>query len=213
MKSYLIMLALLFTVHAACPAQEHPVGVATTNNKGSEPHPSWFIGTNPIAVLAAFQWEDNVKRYMPVVAGLECGFSLTGGYFRSPKQMLETRFAAGNIHQIARVVQWHLGMNYFPLKKNHRWFNDFYLGGFFKFWDYTNRYTKIHFYNIAPYLTLGYLFDLKPIFVDVRLNQTVAVYSWSNLKHSSAGMDWFLSPWPKFLPVMPSLTFSLAWRF
>lgn len=156
--------------------------------------------------------EDNVKRYIPEVSGLEYVFSLTGGYFHSPKQMIETRFAAGNIHQIARVVQWHIGMNYFLLKDSDKWFRNFYPGGFVKFWDYYNRLTKIHFDNIAPYFTLGYLFDMHSILVDVRINQTVAVSTWSSLKHSSAGTDWFFSPWPQFLSVMPSLTISLGWK-
>jgi len=73
---------------------------------------------------------------------------------------------------------------------------NFYTGGFVKFWDYYNRLTKIHFMNIAPYITIGYWREFKALVVDFRLNQTFAIYSWSNLEHSSAGMDWFFFPGP-----------------
>lgn len=213
MKQHLFAFSLFIALHSFCMAQQTALPSAQKHNAGADRCKTYYIGTNPISVIAAFQLQDNIKRYIPEVSGLEYGFSLTGGYFTGPKHMLETRFAAGNIHQISRVVQLHAGLNYFLFTHSGKWSDDFYIGGFIKFWDYYNRLTKIHFYNIAPYLTFGYVFDLNRVLVDVRMNQTVAVYSWSSLIHSSAGMDWFFSPWPEFLPIMPSLTVSLAWRF
>jgi len=171
-----------------------------------------YIGTNPISYIAALQLGDTFKRYIPEVTGLEYGFSLIGGYFITPKQTLEARVSIGNIHQISRVGQLHLGTNYFIFRNSTKWYRNFYSGGFFKFWDYHNRLTEIHFYNIAPYITIGKIFEINPIILDIRINQTVAIYSWSSLEHSSSGTDWFFSPWPKFIPVMPSLTFSITYK-
>ena len=191
MKNLLRSIIALFLIFSYAHSQENiTISNEKDKNRNNEKN-IYYIGINPFSFVAAFQLQDNVKRYIPFVSGLEYGFSLTGGHFISSKQILEARFSLGNIHQVSRVGQLHLGTNYFILQNSNKWFSDFYIGGFFKFWDYYNRLTKIHFYNIAPYLTIGYLVELKPILLDIRLNQTIAVYSWSNLEHSSAEMDWF----------------------
>lgn len=209
MKRFMLVISVMFMLFSFAYSQENIIDKNEQKNKND----IYYVGINPVSYIASFQLQDDIKRYIPEVSGLEYGLSLTGGYFINPTQILEARFSWGNTHQIARVAQLHLGMNYFILKNSNKSFNNFYIGSFLKFWDYYNRLTKIHFYNIAPYLTIGYLFQLEPILLDIRINQTFAVYSWSTLKHSSAGTDWFFSPWPEFLSVMPSLTFSIAWEF
>jgi len=204
MKYFALIILVIFLMISFISAQENKFQKHTWNE--------YYIGINPISYISAFQLSDEIKRYIPEVAGLEYGFSVLGGYFQSSKQRMEARFSIGNLHQVARVGQFHFGTNYHMFKRSEKWFKDLYLGGFIKYWDYYNKLTKVHFYNIAPYVVAGFLFEIKQILLDVRLNQTFAVYSWSSLEHSSAGVDWFFSPWPKFLPVMPSLTFSVAWR-
>ena len=201
-------LALFFLIYCSFYSQS----IAQIDNSSNpEYFKKYYIGINPIAIPAAFQLQEDVKRYIPVVTGLEFGFNVVGGYFLNSNHLLETRLALGNIHQIAFVGQLHAGTNYFFFKRKSY---GFYGGGFLKFWDYYNRYTKIHFYNIAPYVSVGFWKEVKRfILIDVRLNQTIAVHSWSSLEHSSSGTDWFFSPWPKFLAVMPSLTVTLGWRF
>jgi hypothetical protein len=173
----------------------------------------YYVGMNPVSVAASFQLADNVKRYIPEVSGLEYGFSLVCGTHFRYDHALEYRMAVGNIHQISRVTQFHLGTNYFMLKKLRSWPRHFYIGAFMKFWDYHNRMTKVHFYNVSPYVVFGYTFDMKRILLDIRLNQTIAVHSWSSLEHSAPASDWFFSPWPEFFKVMPSLSFTVAYAF
>ncbi|MBN1543785.1 hypothetical protein JW992_16700 [candidate division KSB1 bacterium] len=204
MKHRLLLLLLIFS---ALPAASQQTGNHNPSDAGVE-NP-FYVGTNPVSFIAALQLPDAVKRYIPEVSGLEAGFSVVGGYAVTPSQILETRVAIGNIHQVARVSQVHLGGHYFPLQNSAR-FNSFYVGGYVKFWDYTNRLTKVHFYNLSPYAAIGYRIEFKPLLLDLRLNQTIAVHSWSSLEHSSAGTAWFFSPWPEFLAVMPSLTLTVA---
>lgn len=213
MRFYFLILYLLVSIYSVGQCQEKPEPNSNRHYLQKTISNRYYFGTNPLAYLAAFQLQDNFKRYIPEVSGLEYGISAVGGYFLSPKQILETRVSVGNIHQISRVGQLHLGSNYLMFKNHSNWYRNFYFGGFFKLWDYYNRLTKIHFYNIAPYVAAGYMFEIKPFLLDVRLNQSVAIYSWSSLEHSSAGSDWFLSPWPEFLPVMPSLSISICWLF
>ena len=72
--------------------------------------------------------------------------------------------------------------------------------------------TKVHFYNLVPYLSIGYWIETKPLFFDFKINQTITIYSWSSLPHTSAGADWFFSPWSSFVPVLPTITFTVGWE-
>lgn len=208
MKRMIYLTVLLFALLSPIYA-----GTGNLDPQPAETGHRFYIGTNPLSYVAALQVQDNLKRYIPEAAGLEYGLSLIGGYFLNPHLSLESRLSWGNIHQVARIGQIHAGVNCFLFKNSNRWYDDFYIGAYLKFWDYRNKLTKVDFYNIAPYISCGHAFDWKPFIFDVRLNQTVAIYSWSNLEHSSAGADWFFSPWPEFIPVMPSFSFSLIWMF
>lgn len=204
MKRFLLALFVCWFLVSPSLAQQSANDQSAISKK-------YYLGVNPLAIPAAFQLQEDVKRYIPVVTGLEYGFNAVSGYFLKPNHLLETRLALGNIHQIAFVGQLHAGTNYFFFKRKSY---GFYGGGFLKFWDYYNRHTKIHFYNIAPYLAIGFWKEIKQsVLVDVRLNQTIAVHSWSSLDNSASGTDWFFSPWPKFLAVLPLLTVTVGWRF
>lgn len=145
-----------------------------------------------------------------------CGvrtLAVCGGYFLNSHQAIETRLSLGNVHQMAFVGQLHLGTNYFILDKLNIMNKGLYCGGYLKFWDYYNKLTEIHFFNVVPYLTIGYWHEFEPIILDFRINQTLAIFSWSSLEHTSSGSDWFFSPWPAFVPVLPTITFTVGYRF
>jgi len=174
----------------------------------------WYIGTNPLAIPMGFSIKAEIKRFAPIAAGNEYGANLAGGYFFRPNQSVEGRLSLSNIHQVAFVGQFHLGTNYF-LQKNKilNGQKGWYVGGYAKYWDFYNRLTQVHFHNISPYLSLGYTKAMNRFLFDFRLNQTLAVYSWSSLEHTRAGIDWMLSPWPEFIPVLPTLTLTVSYKF
>ena len=177
-------------------------------------HSDWYIGTNPVAIPLGFGIKPEIKQFLPIVAGNEYGANLAGGYFFRPNQSVEGRFSLSNVHQVAFVGQFHLGTNYFLQKnKTLKGKKGWYVGGYAKYWDFYNKETDIHFHSISPYLSLGYMKAKNRFIFDFRLNQTLAAYSWSNLEHTSAGADWMLSPWPEFIPVLPTLTFTVSYTF
>lgn len=175
---------------------------------------SWYLGTNPVAIPLGFSIKPEVKRFLPIAAGNEYGANLAAGYFFRPNRTIEGRLSLSNIHQVAFVGQFHLGTNYF-LQKNKvsEGKKGWYFGGYVKYWDFYNRLTHIHFHNISPYLSLGYTKVKKRFLFDFRLNQTLAVYSWSSLEYSRAAADWMFSPWPEFIPVMPTITCTISYKF
>ncbi|MBN2413104.1 hypothetical protein JXQ31_15565 [candidate division KSB1 bacterium] len=213
MKTLKITLLLLFLVsEMVFPQQDLQTGLQ--KNPGlTLNEPKFYAGINPLALPAAFQVQDDVKRYLPIMTGLEYGFAVSGGYFFNSNHCIESRLALGYVNKLAFTGQLHAGSNYFLFRKLNIRPKNLYIGGFIKFWDYYNRYTKVHFLNLSPYLTLGYRKQIGRLFYDIRLNQTIFVYSWSSLEHTSPGHDWFFSPWPAFIPVLPTFTFTIGWMF
>ncbi len=174
---------------------------------------NWYLGTNPVAIPLAFAIKPELKRFLPIAAGNEYGANLAAGYFFRPNQSVEGRLSLSNIHQVAFVGQFHLGTNYFLQKdKILNGQKGWYVGGYAKYWDFYNRLTHIHFHNISPYLTLGYMKAKSRFLFDFRLNQTLAVYSWSSLEYTRAGIDWMLSPWPEFIPILPTPTLTVCYK-
>ncbi len=174
---------------------------------------AWYIGTNPVAIPLGFSIKDEVKRFLPIATGNEYGANVVGGFFFRPNQNVEGRLSLSNIHQVAFVGQFHLGTNYYFLnsklsKNNMGW----YIGGYAKYWDFYNRQTDIHFHNISPYISAGYTFSAKRLQVDLRINQTLAVYSWSSLEHTKGNAAWMFSPWPEFISVIPTITLTMLYK-
>ncbi len=172
-----------------------------------------YVGGNPFSLLMSLPLKDEIRRFGPILAGNEYGVNFVAGYRLSQKQLLEARLAFGPVHQVANVLQVHFGAQHFFQKEEKALPHGLYSGISVKYWDFYNRLTQVHFHNLSPYITAGYAFPInEKIRFDLRLNQTVAVFSWSSLEHTGAGADWFLSPWPEFIPVLPTLSLTISWN-
>lgn len=172
-----------------------------------------YLGINPLSYALVLPLQEDIKRYSPVLAGNEYGISLVAGCSLKKRISLETRIALGNIHQVASVKQLHAGIIVHPfIKKENKDVFPLYTGVFLKIWDYHNRLTDISFYNACPYFVIGYQFSRKRWITDIRMNQTLAIVSWTNLEDSTGGASFFLSPWPGLIKVLPTLTCTIAYK-
>lgn len=172
----------------------------------------WFAGVNPLSYAMAFPLKEEIKRFGPVAAGNEYGFNAVGG-FHSGRWHSEARISLGKIHQVAFVGQLHAGTNYhFMYTSKNNTGNSFYLGGYLKYWDYSNVLTSIHFHNVSPYLAAGRQWHIKRWMIDARLNQTICIVSWSDIENSGVGSSWYLSPWPGFIKVLPTAGLTIAYK-
>lgn len=170
----------------------------------------WRLGINPVALPSGCNINDDLKRYLPLAAGLEYGAALSAGLETGRNSFAELRLVLGKPNRLAFVPQLHLGHAWFPWHSNRS--GGFYLGPFIKLWDYYNSATEIHFFNLAPYAAFGWQFTAGRWILDLRLSQTLFVFSCSTLEHSSPGIGWALSPWPDFLPVIPLLSCTVSFR-
>ena len=143
----------------------------------------------------------------------EHGLSFNGGYFISKNGALETRISIAKTNQISFAPQIHFGYNFFLLNHFNVSEKKLYVGAFTKFWDFYNIEKDIHFFNIVPYVTVGYLWQIGNFNLDLRLNQTIAAVSWSTMEHTSTGAEFFFSPMRSFSPVLPYLSFNVEYRF
>jgi hypothetical protein len=188
-------------------------GISGLAQNNPERSTDWYIGTNPVAIPLGFSIKDEAKRFLPIAAGNEYGANVVGGYFFRPNQNVEGRLSLSNIHQVALVGQFHLGTNYYfqkgKINKNKK---GWYIGGYTKYWDFYNRQTDVHFHNLCPYVSAGYTFTVKQLLLDLRVNQTLAVYSWSSLEHTRGNAAWMFSPWPEFIPVLPTITLTISYK-
>jgi hypothetical protein len=178
--------------------------------------------------------------YMPVFTNFEYGFSLNTGVFLKSAHQIESIVTFGPADQFIWLTQLHLGYQIYPVDlichlplinkklaakreqnnflKNHPNTHKFYdplrkglyIGAFAKYMDLYNYYTTTHYMSIIPYITLGYWLELGRIFIDIRVNQTLAALSWSTLNHSQAAFSYFFSPLPSFLLVVPYVSFHIG---
>ncbi len=198
MKKKLIFLAIVLGLAFRIYAQEIP---------------DFYIGTNPISLSLALPIKEDIKRIAPVLSGNEYGLSLVGGYYLNPQIVLEARLAWGRLHKIATVNQFHAGMMVHPfVKNNSKALKRIYAGLFAKIWDYHNRLTGINFYNLSLYAVIGYQCGKGRWIADFRLNQTLAIVSWTDLEHTKPGTSAFFSPWPNLIKVLPTFSCTINYR-
>ncbi len=199
MKTKTLILILLLCCISVVKAQD------------SDKMRKFYVGTNPLSYLLSVQVDEKINRFAPIISGNEYGFNICAGYQLKPKLQTELRFSFGNIHQYARVTQLHLGLNYFVGRKIYENQNfGLYGGVFLKTWNYHNRLTEINFYNMSPYITLGYKWSIRRVFIDLRMNQNIMVFSATSLDNTKPGRSWFFSPYPELIPVLPTINLSIG---
>ena len=174
---------------------------------------TFYVGTNPLSYTLSFPLQEDIKRMAPILSGNEYGFSLVGGYYFKPQIALEARLSSGRLHKISSVSQLHTGMMVHPFFKNRsKALKQFYTGIYAKVWDYRNRLTHIHFYHLSPYAVMGYRCNKNRWVIDFRLNQTLAIVSWTNIEHTKAGASGFFSPWPNLIKILPTFSCTINYR-
>lgn len=173
----------------------------------------YYVGINTIS-LTTFVNNEYTGVFATMYSNAEMGLSINAGKFLTDNGAIEGRLSISKPNQNSFAPQIHFGYNSFILRHFNLSKLNFYAGGFAKYWDYYNTKTKVHFHSIVPYFTIGYMWTKKNnIFLDLRLNQTIYAISWSSLKHSKAGSEFFFSPMKEWTPILPMISFNIGYRF
>jgi len=208
-SKYIILALFLFNIQKI---------IADENSSFEKSVSKMFISTNVIAPFSAinpkadnFDSQFNALLYKTITGistNFEIGFNLNFGYKFVKEQLFEVRLSTGYADPVYYLNQIHFG--YFFNYKNTDW----YFGPSIKLWDVGNTFTTIHFYHIIPYVSAGYMFQLKSyFFLDLRLSQSLAIFSWSSLSNSKPNTELFFSHIPTLIDFHPCISLSFGYNF
>jgi len=174
---------------------------------GAHAQDGWYLSTNPLAALAGIEvGSAEAKALIPLFTNLEYGGTANIGRL-SDSHLIEGRLALGMSNPYAVIPQLQLGYGNFIFKPR-----GYYAGAFLRYWDYINVYTDVHTQSCAASLVLGHMWKEGRFIADLRLNQSLAVYSWSSVEFATPTANFVFSPLPGLSPVLPFLSFSVGWR-
>ncbi len=182
-------------------------------NAQNSSNKNYYLSTNVLAPLSGLNLKNTYANVLlPLFSNMEYGFTLNAGILKNYYN-LETRITIGQSNPYNFIPQISIGYNYFLVAKIKSNENGFYLGAFLRYWDYINLYNSANLQNITTNFTLGYMWKKNKIIFDLRLNQPITIFSFSNIEHSQPKFELNLSPMPYFLPVMPVLSFNIGYKF
>lgn len=192
---------------------------------------SFYITTNAFASFASLNILGSQENQFPhilyktitgISSNFEYGININSGLRMNQHSAIEARLSTGLADNNFYITQLHCGYNYFVFNKSKTTIlqsknesdRGLYLGLFLKFWDQHNRKTDVSFYHLIPYINIGYQFISKRrIIFDIRLSQTFAVVSWSNLEHTTGGADYMFSHIPTLCAFVSNLSFNIGYSF
>ena len=165
----------------------------------------YYAGINLFAPLTSVP-NQYTNLYLPLLSNLENGFAVHGG-IKNRKVGYETRLAIGKPNSMSRLMQLHAGINYFLKTK-------LYIGLYSKFYNHKFSGTETTYFSIIPYFAVGYKFDIvKRLYMDIRLNQPVYAFNWSNLENTRPKGDLYFSIYKEIMPVIPYFSVNIGYTF
>lgn len=171
-----------------------------------------YLGINPVAPFTSLSNQTS-GLYLPLASNMENGLAIQSGCYFSPKHAVEIRLSCGQPNMMHLLFQVHGGYLYQfnPSEAEHK--QGWYAGAFIKWYFMRNLVLEVNDHSLMPYLAAGYKFNLHPVYIDLRLNQTVYACSWSNRNQASAKCQPYFSPMKNLSPIVPMLSVNIGYRF
>ncbi len=187
--------------------------VITLLSMGQSTDKKYYLSTNVLSPVAGVNKNITALNVLvPLFSNLEYGVTLSGGVF-DKFHSFETRLTYGKSNDYNRIPQAQLGYNFFIVDYFKHNESGWYIGGFARYWLYQNKYTKTNLNNITSNFTIGYVWKKKNVIYDLRMNQPLTIYSFSNIENTKPKFESNFSPMPNFLPVLPFLSFNIGFKF
>ncbi len=171
-----------------------------------------YVGLNIIAPFTAIR-SPIATTYLAFVSDLESGLAVQVGYFFDSWQAIDARFSVGPTNSIYTQWQFHAAYDLYLLDLLKITHKGLYLGPQLRLWDLVHVPFGTHDFSFVPAVHLGYRWEVRGFYVDVRITQTLAALSWSTRPATGVGVSSMLSVYPSFSPVIPMLGLTLGYRF
>jgi hypothetical protein len=187
-----------------------PLFVQPVNAEWRAGHGTYFAGCNLLSPIPSFLPVPG-NTLFSVLANLECGLGLSGGRELNRCHALELRLALGPNSRSETIVNAQLYYNFFLMRRLNLPMKGLYCGGGVRYWDLYNDLTGVHRNNIAGQVDMGYRFGIfGPAYIDVRLSEITAVYSWLSAEHTVGGWATLAD---RSLPKSPLASIDLGVKF
>jgi hypothetical protein len=172
----------------------------------------FFVTTNLLAPWSGVKKDNAVLTlFLPVLSNLEYGFTWSGGFVQD-HHFVETRITIGQSNNYNFLPQLQVGYGFLPFfhSRNNR--IGVYLGTAIRYWDYINLETKTQRHNLSPNVLLGYRFQKNRFIIDLRLHQSIAILSKTNIPHTKTEFGLLFSAMPGLSKVLPMLSINVGYQ-
>ena len=146
----------------------------------------YYLGINPIAPFTGIR-SGFTSEHLPMFTNMETGISVFGGKIWGDTYNVETRLSYGSPKARFWLFQVHSGFQFcFP--SHYKQWNP-YAGLFFRLYSLRNIDQQPDYVNTGFYASIGNRFNWSPFFIDCRLQQYLAGWSWSSQRGAKAVFD------------------------
>jgi hypothetical protein len=202
---YGIVLMLIVNMTAAIPAST----MDAENAPKQVSEKPYFAGYNLLSPFPAFLPVPG-NTLFSVLSNLECGLGLSGGMIMKNVHAMELRLSLGPNSRTETIFNAQVYYNFYPMRSFQLRMKGLYVGTGLRYWDLFNGLTEVHRNNVAGEIDLGYRFGLKGSFyIDVRVSEIAAVYSWLSAEHTDGGWATLANP---SLPKSPLFSIDVGIR-
>lgn len=172
----------------------------------------FFVTTNLLAPWSGVKKNNAVLTlFLPVFSNLEYGVSWNGGFVQD-HHFVETRITIGRSNNYNFLPQLQVGYGFLPFIHSRNKRLRVYLGTAIRYWDYINLETKTQRHNLSPNVLLGYWFQKNRFIIDLRLHQSIAILSKTNIPHTKTEFGFLFSTLPGFSEVLPLLSINVGYQ-
>ncbi len=146
----------------------------------------YYLGINPVAPFTSIR-SGFTSDHLPLFSNMETGISIFGGKVWGDTYNVETRLSFGSPQSRYQLFQVHSGFQFcFP--SHYRQWNP-YAGLFFRLYSLHNLDQLPDYVNTGLYASVGNRFNWSPFFIDLRIQQYFAGWSWSSQRGAKAVFD------------------------
>ncbi len=173
--------------------------------------PSFYLGVNPIAEVVPFTGYANM--IFQLLSAEEIGLAVSGGAYVGKRQAIESRLSVGAPNDSTFLLIGSVAWKIFPFDSRNAEDSGFFFGPDLRIGWLDYHAAGISYVHIVPSIEAGWFFLFGNFFLNIRVVQSVAVFTSSSAPGVAPKVSWLFSPWPTLTPVLPVASFDIGYAF